>query len=306
MWTYTVIKLRLEQQPQQQQASDSCAPTFLCASPVQVWTLAGSPRGVLLSDAESDGSAPWLRHERMTVAMALAEKLHHFSRGQKMARAGEGISRCTSRPRSGRISLPRRQAPCALPWTWMTCLPPGARPDRPQERVQRRTVGRIILAPMLDVPVPLMEEQLLVHAFAPHDIHVTKQVIEVPKILIDELSVRTPVREPQLAEQLVEVPTIISFSPLQRIKEQNVDIPVHGGGLQGSRPGTGFNSVFVILSFALHLIGSTLRMRRFKGFFRTFSRAVQPVRAQSLLRLRGVPELLALGIWTLFSRAPSS
>ena len=31
-----------------------------------------------------------LRHERMTVAMALAEKLHHFSRGQKMARAGEG------------------------------------------------------------------------------------------------------------------------------------------------------------------------------------------------------------------------
>ena len=30
-----------------------------------------------------------LRHERMTVAMALAEKLHHSSRGQRMARAGE-------------------------------------------------------------------------------------------------------------------------------------------------------------------------------------------------------------------------
>ena len=28
--------------------------------------------------------------------------------------------------------------------------------------------------------------------------------------------------------------------------------------------------------------------------------------AQSLLRLRGLPELMALGIWTLFSRAPSS
>ena len=89
----------------------------------------------------------------------------------------------------------------------------GSRPDRlsevrPQERVQRRTVEQIILSPMLDVPVPLMEEQLLVDAFAPHDVRVPEQVIEVPKILIDELSVRTPVREPQLAEQVVEVPTI--------------------------------------------------------------------------------------------------
>ena len=30
-----------------------------------------------------------LRHERMSVAMALADKLHHPSRGQRMARAGE-------------------------------------------------------------------------------------------------------------------------------------------------------------------------------------------------------------------------
>ena len=32
----------------------------------------------------------WLRHERMTVAMTLAEMLHHTSRGQKFARVGEG------------------------------------------------------------------------------------------------------------------------------------------------------------------------------------------------------------------------
>ena len=87
----------------------------------------------------------------------------------------------------------------------------GSRPDRltevrPQERVQRHTVEQIILAPVLDVPVPLMEAQLLVDAFAPHDIHVPEQVVEVPKVFIDELSVRTPVREPQLAEQLVEAP----------------------------------------------------------------------------------------------------
>ena len=114
----------------------------------------------------------------------------------------------------------------------------GSRPDRltevrPQERVQRRTVEQIILAPMLDVPVPLMEEQLLVDAFAPHDVRVPEQVIEVPKIFIDELPARTSVREPQLAEQLVEVPTIISFSSLQRIVEQNVDVPVPRGGVRG-------------------------------------------------------------------------
>ena len=30
----------------------------------------------------------WLRHERMTVAMALTERTHHSSRGQTIARAG--------------------------------------------------------------------------------------------------------------------------------------------------------------------------------------------------------------------------
>ena len=33
----------------------------------------------------------WLRHERMTVAMTLAEKLHHTSRGQKLAMVGEEV-----------------------------------------------------------------------------------------------------------------------------------------------------------------------------------------------------------------------
>ena len=121
----------------------------------------------------------------------------------------------------------------------MTCKPPeapgltGSRRVRPQERVPRHTVEQIILAPMLDVPVPLMEEQLLVDAFAPHDVRVPEQVIEVPKIPIDELPARTSAREPQLAEQLVEVPTIISFSSLQRIVEQNVDVPVPRGGVRG-------------------------------------------------------------------------
>ena len=69
---------------------------------------------------------------------------------------------------------------------------------------------------------------------------------QVPKIILENILVRTMVRQPQLAEQLVEVPTIVSFSSLQRIMEQNVDIPVSGGGgrlagLQGFPPRTEFN-----------------------------------------------------------------
>ena len=41
---------------------------------------------------------------------------------------------------------------------------------------------------------------------------------------------RTSLRDTQFVEQLVKVPTIVSHSLLQRIKEQNVDIPVPGGG----------------------------------------------------------------------------
>ena len=71
---------------------------------------------------------------------------------------------------------------------------------------------------------------------------VLEQVIEVPKILPDDVPVRTAVRDTQLAEQLVEVPTIVSYSSLQRTMEQHVDIPVPGrgaqiSGLQEFRPG---------------------------------------------------------------------
>ena len=122
----------------------------------------------------------------------------------------------------------------------------SSRPDRltevrPQERVQRHTVDQVIAAPMLDVLVLQMEEQLLLKVFRPHDRPVPEQVVEVPKILLDDVPVRTAVRDTQLAEQLVEVPTIKSLSSLQRIMEQHVAIPVpdRGGrnaGLQGFPP----------------------------------------------------------------------
>ena len=59
---------------------------------------------------------------------------------------------------------------------------------------------------ILEAPVPQMVEQLP-----------DEQVIEVPKILPEDVPMRASVRDSQLAEQLVEVPTIISFSSLQRV-----------------------------------------------------------------------------------------
>ena len=94
----------------------------------------------------------------------------------------------------------------------------GSRPDRiatlsgPQERDLRRTVGQIVdavpLVPLLDDPVPQMGEQLpdilrFFCTFSPDP----EQVIEVPKILLDDVPMRAAERDTQLGEQLVEVPT---------------------------------------------------------------------------------------------------
>ena len=86
---------------------------------------------------------------------------------------------------------------------------------RPQERVLRHTVEHIVdfvrSAPtvrILDAPVPQMGDQLpdILHfcsTFMPDP----EQVIEVPQISPDDVPLRTAVRDTQLAEQLVEVPT---------------------------------------------------------------------------------------------------
>ena len=85
-------------------------------------------------------------------------------------------------------------------------------------------------------------EQLpnVVQFFAAQLLVVAEPVIEVP---LD----RTPqrlgdrLRRRQMVEQLVHVPTVVSYSSLQQLPaEQIVDIPVpRSGGLQGSRPGQG-------------------------------------------------------------------
>ena len=132
-------------------------------------------------------------------------------------------------------------------------LRPGVLAEpRPQERVQRHTMEHIVdfvcCAPMmqiLDAPVPQTLEQLPdVLQFFGTLLTDSEQVIEVPKILLEDVPMRAVLRDPQLAEQLVEVPTIVSYSWLQLHMEQNVDIPVPGrggrsSGLQGFLPGQG-------------------------------------------------------------------
>ena len=99
-----------------------------------------------------------------------------------------------------------------------------------QTRVLRHVVEHLsVLA--LDVPVLQMVGQLpdteqFFRALSPDP----EQVIEVPKILPFDLPMRTAVRVTQLAEQLLEVPTIKTYSSLfQRTVEHYVDIPVPGG-----------------------------------------------------------------------------
>ena len=69
------------------------------------------------------------------------------------------------------------------------------------------------------------------------------QVIEVPKFSPDEIPQRSVDLAPQMAEQLVEVPTVLSPSLLQqRSAEQTIDIPVPRRGGSGSGDPQGFLS----------------------------------------------------------------
>ena len=99
------------------------------------------------------------------------------------------------------------------------------------------------LVQALDALVLQMVEQLpdVHHFFATCLPVVAEQVIDVPKIILENISSRRLCREPQLAEQLVVVPTILTPSFIRMLG--NVDTPVpHGGrgasrGLQGFLPG---------------------------------------------------------------------
>ena len=103
-------------------------------------------------------------------------------------------------------------------------LPEG----RQQGKLQRHAGIGYELVLALDAPVLQMVEQCL--------LVVAEQVIHVPKIILENIPSRRLCRDPQLAEQLVEVPTIASYSWLQLGIEHNVDIAVpSGGGRRGRK-----------------------------------------------------------------------
>ena len=137
-----------------------------------------------------------LRHERMTVAMALAEFSHHSSRGQKMARAGvwghEQIN-----------TAKFRKPPTPQPELFSLEEEPGGGLPAPlsevagrQEKVERHFVEYLAeFAPMvqiLDAPVPQMVDNVT-DALRILDRPMAEQEIEVPKISCSPCPSRSPI-----------------------------------------------------------------------------------------------------------------
>ena len=96
-------------------------------------------------------------------------------------------------------------------------------PRGPQEQVQRQTMEQLAdvapMVPFLAVPVLQMADQP-VNILQILDVPLPEQAIDVPKISLDSAPQRTMLPEPQLAEQLVEVPVPVpSFDDWVRWEE---------------------------------------------------------------------------------------
>ena len=92
------------------------------------------------------------------------------------------------------------------------------------------------LVQILDLPVPQMVDYVA-DALRILDRPISEQVIEVPKISCSPCPSRSPIPEPQSAEQLVEVPTVLSPTRIAlMIAEQIVSTPVPRGRGQGFLP----------------------------------------------------------------------
>ena len=122
---------------------------------------------------------------------------------------------------------------------------------QPRRRARRGRQGKVVRRVMedlgsvcpfvqiLDLPVPQMVGDVT-DTLRILDLPIAEQVIEVPKISCSPCPSRSRVPEPQSAEQLVEVPTVLSPTRIAlQIAEQTVGIPVPQG-LGGERRIQGF------------------------------------------------------------------
>ena len=176
------------------------------------------------------------RHEPLTLRMALAAALRH-SRDVGPVTYNALRSQKTARAQATNHALRSQKTSVAGDTEFFSLYEEelgGTRPDRlagvrPQVRVLQRTVEQIVdpapVVPLLHDVEPQMEEQL-VDVLSPFDLQVPEQGIEVPKIITEDIPSRRSCREPQMAEQLAEVPTILCFL------KQTVDIPAPRSGVR--------------------------------------------------------------------------
>ena len=171
--------------------------------------------------------------------MDLAEFSHHSSRGQKMARAGVW-------GHEQNYTAKIRKPPTPQPELFSLEEEPGGGLPAPltevagrQGMVERHIVEDLELAPLvqiLDLPVPQTVDYVT-DALRLLDRPLAEQVIEVPTMSCSSCPSRSPIPEPQSAEQLVEVPTALSPTRIAvRIAGQIVDTPVPRGRGQGFLP----------------------------------------------------------------------
>ena len=189
------------------------------------------------------------RHEQLTLQMALAAAFHH-SRDVGPVTCNALRSQRTARAEATNNALRSQKTSVAWDTEFFSLYEEelgGTRLDRlagvrPQVRVLQHTVEQIVdpvpVVPLLHDVEPRMEEQLVevlrffltrcpVGAEQVLDCE-AEQVIDVPKIIIEDIPSRHSCREQQMAEQLAEVPTILYFL------KQTVDTPVpRRGGVEG-------------------------------------------------------------------------
>ena len=145
----------------------------------------------------------WWRHEQQSIAAALATALHHSAqRPVPKKQEWEDAEYVASRGQKTDTRAHGGLRPALL------AEPHGV------EQVLQRTVKQIVdavpLVPLLDDPVPQTVDTVL-EFFRSLDLPVDEQVIAVPKISFDCVSQRLVERRlPQIVEQLVEVPTVLT------------------------------------------------------------------------------------------------
>ena len=171
-----------------------------------------------------------LRHERCRVPAPHLTRSEN-GKGQGGGARGERRATATEAP-----LLPRRSSSCSMRRTLTRRCGRPAWPSRGDHRkwVQLRTVEHItdvvLVVQILDIPVPQKVERLADFLVLLDTQTPVEQVIAVPKISNDSNQPRLvdcDLRRPQMAAQLVEEPTVLSYASLQQqTAEQIVDIPV--------------------------------------------------------------------------------